>query len=208
MLIVTWSTVRSVIILPLSIVARVVRALSCEGGLKRRAWTAGRIAIGIAASAGLGWLAARGLDWGDVLDTLGDVSPALLTLAVAVFMLATYLRALRWRILFINGEVSTNRLFIIQNVGIGLNNIVPIRVASEAAQLAILSLRDRVRPAVALATLGMERVLDAVASSLILLIAFLLIPEFDAFGLYVWGRLGSRWYALRSSGCSPGEVRG
>ena len=190
MLIVTWSTVRSVIILPLSIVARVVRALSCEGGLKRRAWTAGRIAIGIAASAGLGWLAARGLDWGDVLDTLGDVSPALLTLAVAVFIFATYLRALRWRILFVNGEVSTNRLFIIQNVGIGLNNIVPIRVASEAAQLAILSLRDRVRPAVALATLGMERVLDAVASSLILLIAFLLIPEFDAFGLYVWGALG------------------
>ena len=158
--------------------------------MRRRAVAAGRIGIGIAVSAGLGWLVVRGLDWGQVRDTLGDVSLTLVTLAVALFMAAAYLRAVRWRVLFVDGQVSTNRLFVIQNIGIGLNNLVPVRVASEAAQLAILSIRDRVRPAVALATLGMERVIDVVASSFIFVVAFLLIPELDGFGLYVWGALG------------------
>ncbi len=157
--------------------------------MKRRAFVIGRIAAGIAISIGLGWLSARGLDWGLVLEAFGDVSLTMIVLAVGVFVVASYLRAVRWRALFVNGEVSTNRLFMVQNVGIGLNNLVPIRIASEAAQLAILSIKDRVRPSVALATLGMERVLDVVASALILAIAFLFIPEMQDYGIYVWGAL-------------------
>ncbi len=150
----------------------------------------GRVAIGIAASAGLGWLVVRGLDWSLVIESFRQLSLSLAALAVAVFMGASYLRALRWRVLFVNGEVTANRLFLIQNIGIGLNNVVPVRVASEAAQLAILSFRDRVSPSVSLATLGMERVLDVVASSLILAIAFFFVPEMEQFSLYVWGALG------------------
>ncbi len=144
---------------------------------------------GIAISIGLGWLSARGLNWGTVLEVFADLSIPVVTLAIAVFIAASYLRAVRWRVLFVNGEVSTNRLFMVQNVGIGLNNLVPVRIASEAAQLAILSIKDRVRPSVALATLGMERVLDVVASALILAIAFLFIPEIRDYGVYVWGAL-------------------
>ena len=157
--------------------------------MKRRAFVIGRIAAGIAISIGLGWLSARGLDWGLVLEAFGDVSLTMIILAIGVFVAASYLRAVRWRALFVNGEVSTNRLFLVQNVGIGLNNLVPIRIASEAAQLAILSIKDRVRPSVALATLGMERVLDVVASALILAIAFFFIPEMQDYGIYVWGAL-------------------
>ena len=157
--------------------------------MKRQVFVIGRIAAGIAISIGLGWLTARGLDWGLVLEVFGDVSILLITLAVLIFVVASYLRAIRWRVLFVNGEVSTNRLFMVQNVGIGLNNLVPIRIASEAAQLAILSIKDRVRPSVALATLGMERVLDVVASALILAIAFFFIPEIRDYGVYVWGAL-------------------
>ncbi len=158
--------------------------------MKRRAVAAGRVVIGIAVSVGLGWLAVRGLDWGQVGETFSSVSVPLLTLAVVVFILASYVRAARWRILFVNGQVSINRLFVIQNVGIGLNNVFPIRVASEPVQLAILSLRDGVRPSIALATLGMERVIDVVASTLILAVAFFLVPEMDEFAVYVWGALG------------------
>ena len=158
--------------------------------MKRRAYIVGRIVAGIAISVGLGWLTARGLDWSLVFDVFGDVSILMMSLAISVFIAASYLRAIRWRTLFVNGEVSTNRLFMVQNVGIGLNNLVPVRIASEAAQLAILSIKDRVRPSVALATLGMERVLDVVASALIMAIAFLFIPEISDFGVYVWGALG------------------
>ena len=146
--------------------------------------------MGIAVSALLGWLAIRGLDWDMVLESFAGVSITMVSLAMIVFLFANYLRAARWRVLFIDGTVSTNRLFIVQNIGIGLNNVVPIRVASEAAQLAILTLRDRVRPSVALATLGMERVLDLVVSAAILGLALLLIPEMEQFTLYIWGAIG------------------
>ena len=146
--------------------------------------------MGVAISALLGWLAVRGLDWGLVLESFSGVSVTMIVFAMIVFMVANYLRAARWRVLFVNGTVSTNRLFVVQNIGIGLNNVVPIRVASEAAQLAILTLRDGVRASVALATLGMERVLDLVVSAAILGAALLLIPEMERFALYIWVAIG------------------
>ena len=158
--------------------------------LRRRALALGRILLGVAVSLALLWFAARGLEWDGVMGSLGAVSPALAALALAVFIGATYLRAARWRVLFVNGEVSTNRLFVIQNIGIGLNNVVPVRVASEAAQLAILSLRDGVRASVSLATLGMERALDLVASSLIFAVALFLVPEMERFSAFIWGAVG------------------
>lgn len=158
--------------------------------MRRRAFALGRILLGVAVSLALLWLAARGLEWDGVMGSLGAVSLPLVALALAVFIGATYLRAARWRVLFVNGEVSTNRLFVIQNIGIGLNNVVPVRVASEAAQLAILSLRDGVRASVSLATLGMERALDLVASSLIFAVALILVPEMERFSAFVWGAVG------------------
>ena len=114
-----------------------------------------------------------------------------LTLAVLIFVAASYLRAIRWRALFVNGEVSTNRLFVVQNCRHRHQqpDPNPNRQRGEATQLAILSIKDRVRPSVALATLGMERVLDVVASAFIMAVAFLFIPEIRNFGLYVWGAL-------------------
>ena len=146
--------------------------------------------MGVAASALLGWLAVRGLDWGLVLESFAGVSMTMIALAMIVFLFANYLRAARWRVLFVDGTVSTNRLFVVQNIGIGLNNVVPIRVVSEAVQVAILTLRDGVRPSVALATVGMERVLDLVVSAVILGGVLLIIPEMERFAPYIWGAIG------------------
>ena len=164
--------------------------------MKGKLLAGGKLAIGLGASGGLGWLSARGLDWGVVRDSLAGVSFPLILLAVAVFMLASWLRAYRWQILFVSERISTWRLFLIQNEGIGLNNVLPIRVASEATQLAVLTIRDGVRGATALATLGMERVIDVVASTLILGVAFFLVPEMKNFTLYVWGAVGFTAVAL------------
>ncbi len=158
--------------------------------MRSRVLAIARVGLGVAASGLLGWLAVRGLDWGLVLDAFSGVSITMMVLATLVFMVANYLRAVRWRVLFVDGTVSTNRLFVVQNIGIGLNNVVPVRVASEAVQIAILSLRDNVRPSVALATVGMERVLDLIVSAVILGIALVLIPEMERFTLYIWGAIG------------------
>ena len=158
--------------------------------MHRKLLSSFKIAVGLLASVGLGWLAAHGLDWTQVRDSLAHVSPSLVAVSIAIFMFGSYLRAYRWQILFVNDTISTSRLFVIQNVGIGLNNVVPIRVASEAAQLAILTLRDRINPSTALATLGMERVIDVVASTMILAVALFFVPEMQNFTLYVWGAIG------------------
>ena len=163
--------------------ARVSRMKRSLGGVSQ-------IAFRLAASGGLGWLALRALDWDLVRDELEGVSVSLIVLVVAVFMFASYLRAYRWQPLFITEKISTPRLFVIQNEGIGLNNGAPVRAASEPTQLAVLTLRDRVDGVRALATLGMERVIDVIASTMILVVAFFLVRERENFTLYVWGAVG------------------
>ena len=158
--------------------------------MKPRVLVVARIAVGLAVSLGLGWLAIRGLDWSLVRESLTGFSPPLFLLAVAVFMLASWLRAFRWQILFVNEQLSVSRLFIVQHEGLGLSNLMPIRVVSEVTQLAVLRFRDGVRAPTALATLGMERVIDVAASTMILAVAFFLVPEMKEFSLIVWGALG------------------
>lgn len=149
-----------------------------------------RLVAGLAASIGLGWLAVHGLDWGLVAEQLRGVSILTMLLSLGIFILASLLRAYRWQLLFVKEKLPVLRLFVVQNEGIGLNNLVPIRVASEATQLAVLTIRDRVNAATALATLGMERLIDVVASTMLLGIAFFLVPEMKHFTLYVWGAIG------------------
>lgn len=158
--------------------------------MKGRLFDLLRLVTGLAASVGLGWLAVRGLDWGLVASELRGVSIVAMLVSLAIFILASVLRAYRWQLLFVKERIPVLRLFVVQNEGIGLNNLVPVRVASEATQLAVLSIRDRVDPAVALATLGMERVIDVIASTMLLGIAFFLVPEMKHFTLYVWGAIG------------------
>ena len=153
-------------------------------------WSITKVLIGLGVSGGLGYLATRGLDWDLVLKSLASTSYSLVFLALVVFMGANYLRAYRWQLLFVDENISVHRLFVVQNEGIGINNVMPIRIASEATQLAVLTIRDKIDAAKSLATLGMERVVDAVASTSILVIAFLLMPELDSFALYVWGAAG------------------
>ena len=155
-----------------------------------------KITLGLGVSVGFGYLAVRGLEWAEVADSLQGVRLPLVLLAVAFFILASFVRAYRWKLLFVRQRISTLRLSVIQNEGIGLNNLLPIRVASEAMQMTILTLRERIPAPTALATLGMERLIDVVASALILVAAFFLVPEMKSFKLYVWGAIGFALVAI------------
>ena len=147
-----------------------------------------KLTAGLAVSGLLGWMAIRGLDWGSVVDSLSDVSPVKLILALAVFMSAGWLRAMRWKLLFTNEQIPIRRLFIVQHEGLGFSNVMPFRVVSEVTQLAVLTLRDGIKGATALATLSMERVIDAIASTGILAVSFLLVPEMRGFTISFLGR--------------------
>ncbi len=138
---------------------------------------------------GLGWLASRGLDWDVVLDTLADVPPHMVALSLAVFLLSNLIRAYRWQVLFIEESISLRRLFLIENMGLGINNFLPVRVASEATQFALLTLRDNISRGTALATLGMTRVIDVWSSTLLLSAGLFVVPGAGQLARYTAGGL-------------------
>ena len=145
----------------------------------RRVWGLVHLGLGLAFSIGLGWLAVRGLAWEEVSRHLQRFSPTYGFLALAIFLAGMVLRAYRWQVLFVQESVPLRHLFVVQNVGIGVNNLSPWRVFSEAIQFALLTARYRVQGGVALATLGVERVLDLVASAMLLVLGVVLVPKFQ-----------------------------
>jgi uncharacterized membrane protein YbhN (UPF0104 family) len=59
----------------------------------------GRVLAGAAVSLGFLWLAFRGLAWGDLWATLRGADPWLLSVALGSVLLATWARAMRWRMI-------------------------------------------------------------------------------------------------------------
>jgi len=92
-------------------------------------------------------------------------------------MAACVLRAYRWQKLFLTDRISVRRLFLVQHVGLGLNNLVPVRLFSEVAQFTLLRWRYNVSGPAAIATLSIERILDLVVTTTILLAGLTLIPQ-------------------------------
>lgn len=83
--------------------------------------------------------------------------------------------------LFVEDNISTSRLFIVQNEGIEINNVLPFRIASELTQFTILVLRDGVNRSTVIVSLLIERVIDLLASMTILFFASLFVPEMGRF---------------------------
>ena len=132
--------------------------------IPRAASRVAQIFLGIGLGLFLGWLAIRGLDWGEVRHALAGLTPLFLILALAIFLLGTYLRAARWRLLFVRERITVFRLFLVENAGIGLNSISPVRILAEPFQLGILTLRDRLPGAAVLVSMAVARVMDTVVN--------------------------------------------
>jgi len=143
---------------------------------KRIFWSIpGRIALALVFSLGLGYLAIQGLNWGEVAGAFQEFNIWYAILGLVLFNAATVLRAYRWRVLFLKERVSLWHLFIVQNTGIGMNNLSPVRVVSEPAQFVMLTMRYGLRGGTSAATLAMERVLDMVASTALLAVTLIFV---------------------------------
>ena len=129
----------------------------------------------------------RDIEWGDLATTFRDFPIGYALLSLAVFAAATALRAYRWQVLFIGDKVPWYRLLLVQNVGIGLNSVSPIRIISEATQFLLLTVRYRVRGEEVAATLGVQRVLDFVIAAILLGVGLMVLPSLKGFAPYVIG---------------------
>ena len=153
----------------------------------RKLWVPIQIGAGAVLSVLLGWLMIRGLDWGDFAENVRTFPVHLFALALAAFLLGIVFRAWRWHVLFVGERISLLRLFLIQNAGIGLNNLSPIRVVSEPLQLALVSRRGGVSAATALATLAMEHLMDIFVTAALLGLGVVLLPELRGFSIQLAG---------------------
>lgn len=129
----------------------------------------------------LGWLVVRGVSWSEVADLVYEFPPGRLIVAFLVFTLSILMRAWRFHVLFVSERVSFTRIFLVQNAGIGLNNISPIRLLSEPVQLMLLTRRSGITGGMALATLVVEHLMDITVTAILLILGIVLMPELRGF---------------------------
>ena len=123
-------------------------------------WRRAAVPFGFALGGFFFYLAIRGIDWSEVRAQLRGVSVLTIVLAVGLMLSSGFLRALRWRFVFVDEPVSAPRLFLVENAAIGLNNVSPVRLLDEPAIVTMLTLRDRLPAATVLASLVTIRVED------------------------------------------------
>src|SRR6266849_553106 len=126
----------------------------------RWAWVVGLAVTG----AFLAW-AVRGTHWSEVRAGLGAVDPVLLLAAVALATLTFPLRTIRWRVMLRSGDdrgtpFPWRPLWQAVAIGFMANNLLPAR-AGEFARAYVASRQLPVRFTTALASIGVERVFDA-----------------------------------------------
>ena len=111
------------------------------------------------------------------------MSPGFALMGLASFSIHLALRACRWRILFVNQKITLFKIFLVQNTGIGVNNLMPVRVLSEVVQVALLVRRFGLNTASVVATLFAEHLMDILASASLMLLGVIFIGELRGYSL-------------------------
>ena len=126
--------------------------------------------IGIGLSAGLLYLALRGLDWGNLADVARDGRPGFLLTTMLLISLGLLLRAIRWSNLVATEGVPLRMAFAANSIGYLGNLLLPAR-AGEFARSVILGQRSGLGASHVLAATVTERVLDAL--TLVILVSLI-----------------------------------
>ncbi|PKB70764.1 MAG: hypothetical protein BZY87_09610 [SAR202 cluster bacterium Io17-Chloro-G6] len=139
--------------------------------------------LGGGVSVGLLILLFYQVDLGKLKDALGDANYALLAPSVAIYFVAVWFRAARWRYLLAPiSSIPVRRLYPVVTMGYMANNLLPIRLG-EVVRSYLLARQEKLSTSSALATIAVERVYDGIT-----LLAFaalsapwlLLLGEFDS----------------------------
>ena len=136
----------------------------------------GMALLGIGVGLFLGKLAISGVEWGKVAEALDGWSVVVVPAAVLLVLLSSYLRGVRWSLLWTERKVSALRLMLVENAALGLNNISPVRFFDEGVELGILTLRDRLPGSSVVATMMMCRIQDLAVTVVFIAAAVALLP--------------------------------
>ena len=111
-----------------------------------------------------------------MLDALAGANYAYVAPAVAMYLISVLFRTLRWQMLMRHMRpVSVRRLYPVVVVGYMANNLLPLRLG-ELVRSYYVSRREGVSKTSALATILVERVLDAIMLLLFIAVIALFVP--------------------------------
>lgn len=104
-----------------------------------------------------------------------------LTPAIAVIAFSALLQTLRWKLLLPDERISVARLYMVLSAGQSLNQLLPLRVAGEATQFAMLTRANNIHGGKVVASIFMNRALDLMVTTTMMAIGFFAIPQLSAF---------------------------
>ena len=139
--------------------------------------------LGGGVSVGLLILLLYQVDFGDLKDALRDANYVLLAPSIAVYFVAVWFRASRWRYLLAPiSSIPVRRLYPVVIIGYMANNLLPVRLG-EVVRSYLLARQENLNTSSALATIAVERVYDGITLLAFTALAapwLLLLGEFDA----------------------------
>ena len=122
------------------------------------------------------------VDLGELKDALRDANYLLLAPSIAIYFVAVWFRAARWRYLLAPmGAFQVRRLYPVVVIGYMANNLLPVRMG-EVVRSYYLARQEKVNASSALATIAVERVYDGITLLAFAALAapwLLLLGEFD-----------------------------
>lgn len=146
------------------------------------------LALGTTISVVLTWAVLRSMNWTEVGEAFRRFPVALTLLALVPLVLSMLMRSARWHVLLKGERATLRQVFLTQSTGIGLNNLLPVRMVSEPVQLAMMTVRYRVPFPVALASLLAGNVMDILATAMLLLVGVAFTPALrSVFGIILAG---------------------
>ena len=127
-----------------------------------------RSAIGLGVSALFIVLLLRQVDGGELRSALGAAEAGWLIAGFAVYLVALWLRGLRWRLVLRGtAELSTGDATALVVIGYAANNVLPVRIG-ELVRAQLLHDRHGADRLAGLGTIVVERVLDGLVLALFL----------------------------------------
>ena len=141
--------------------------------LSRRFW------LGLVVTAGFLFVFLWRVDFGDIGRELQNANYAYFVPALLLYFVAFWFRSLRWRYLLLHLKpISPWRLYPVVSIGYLANNILPLRLG-ELVRAHFAGEKEGISKASALASIGVERVMDGLTLLLFAAIVWPFLPWTD-----------------------------
>ena len=150
--------------------------------------------LGFGVGGALGWLALKDTSWASLGTALAELDWRVLPLAFGAVVIASILKAIRFRLLLRDERVTTSRLFFVASAGSAVNNLSPVRVFSEATQTLLLTRGNGVNASHVVSGFLLSRLFDLLVTVNLVGAGLVVLPQLSGFRpvvLPLWGIAGA-----------------